>query len=68
MPRYLQERTAMRCHLVLTSLYVSTSHRRERFPLVIRWPDVMVTRVLFPVYFLLKICHSFRTDVLLISC
>ena len=47
---------------------VSILHRRERFPLVIRWPDVMVTRVLFPVCFLLRICRSCQMDVRWISC
>ena len=47
--------------------FVSTSLRRERSLSVIRWPDVMVTRVSFPVCFLLRICHSFQTDVHWIS-
>ncbi len=47
---------------------VSILHRRERSLSVIRWLVVMVTRVSFPVYFLLKICHSCRTDVHWISC
>ena len=50
------------------SVYVFILHRRERFPLVIRWPADMVIRVSFPVFCLLKICHSFQTVVRLISC
>ena len=34
----------------------------------IRWPVVMVTRVSFQEYSLLKICHSFQMAVLLTSC
>ena len=68
MQRYLQEKTVMNCHLVLISVYVFILHRRERFPLVIRWPADMVIRVSFPVFCLLKICHSFQTVVRLISC
>ncbi len=41
--------------------------QKRKISVVIKWPVVTVTRVLFPVYFLLKICRSCLTDVRWIS-
>ncbi len=48
------------------STYLHCTEEKD-FLSVIRWPDVTVTRVSFPVCFLLRICHSFQTDVHWIS-
>ncbi len=42
--------------------------QKRKISVVIRWPDVTATRVLFPACFLLRICLSCPTDALLTSC
>ncbi len=41
--------------------------KKRKLKVVIKWPDVTVTKVLLPVSCVTKICHSLKTEHRLIS-
>lgn len=58
--KVFSRKMVMNSHQMSLKLLKFMSSKREKFLKVIRCLDVMVIRVLFPEFYLLKICHSYQ--------